>query len=189
MVTATRTRERKLISVPDEHPDTAYTRIPDAEAFGDADFLRAKDLESIATMMIDHYEGQFGHLRKFSIGYAWKRAGGASKGASTLGKTVKGSGLVRYFSQHDFIIWLAADHLREFNEGERGEAQIPATFWQVEALLYHELMHAEANEKEEPVYKGHDFEGFTKEITEYGAWDTSAKTMRIAFKQLEMDFD
>lgn len=187
MVTAVRGRERKLICVPDEHPDTAYTRIPDPEAFddpaSDGDFLRAKDIESIATALIDHYEAQFAHIRKMRVGYVWKRTGGASHGNNTLGKTVKSSGLARYFSGTNFVIWLAADHLRALN-GDNS----PATFWQVEALTYHELMHIAINEEEAPMLRGHDFEGFAKEITEYGPWDEAAEVMRIAYKQLELDF-
>lgn len=181
MVTATRGRERKLICVPDEHPDTAYPRIPVPDAFDDGDFLRAKDIEAIAALLIGHYEGQFAHLRKLSIGYAWKRTGGAPHGSRTLGKTVKASGLTRYFSGHDFIIWLAADHLREFNDDDN-----PATFWQVEAIVYHEMMHVAVDLNGAPILRAHDFEGFAKEVTEYGAWDETTIVMRRAFKQMEM---
>lgn len=182
MVTATRGKERKLICNPEEHPDTEYIRIPQPDDFGSvgADFLVAKDLTAIGVSLMDHYEAQFAHLRKLHIVYAWKRAGGASNGNSTLGKCIKSSGLTKFFSDSDFVIWLAADHLREVNRGNA------ATFWQIEALVYHEMMHAQVNDQGAPTMRGHDFEGFGKEISEYGAWDESAEIIRVAFKQLDL---
>lgn len=175
----TQKTERKLICVPDEDPDTVYTRIPVPDAFEEqgADFLRAKDIEAIASLLIDHYEGQFAHLRKLAIAYAWKRAGGSKHGSATLGKTVKSSGLTKCFSETDFVIWLGADNLRDME----------ATFWQVEAIVYHELNHIRV-EDDKPALRGHDFEGFTKEIEEYGAWSESREMMRVAFGQLPLAF-
>ena len=69
--------ERKLISSPEESPDAPYPTIPTSDRFEEkgADFLRAKDIEAVATLLIDEYEEDFGHLRGLKITYAWKANG------------------------------------------------------------------------------------------------------------------
>ena len=178
---APRKDNRKLISVPDEHPDTIFAPIPSPNDFEEqqSDFLRGKAIEAIATMQIDHYEAEFAHVRKLNIAYVWKRTGGGSKGQNTLGKCVKPSGLLKHFAGVDFVVWLAADHLRDMD----------ATFWQVEAVVFHQLKHAQIDEQARPSIRGHDFEGFAREIIEYGAWHQAAEELRTAFKQLAFDFN
>lgn len=186
---ATQAPERTLVSVPDEHPDTIYGRIPEPEVFedpgsSDGEFVKAKDLEAIAVRLIDHHEVRFEHLHKMRVAYLWKRAGGEQQGKARFGHTKKSAGLLRFFSGTDFVIWLAADHLRTLNPGDR-----PATFWQVEGMVYHELMHIGIDNKENPVLRGHDWQGFAEEIRRYGPWNEDAEMIRVAFKQLEMEFD
>lgn len=176
-------QRRTLISRPETNPDTPYDRIPDPGDFerDGMDFLRGKDIEAIAALLIEHYESQFAHLRHFRIGYLWKRSGGSKHGHPKLGQTQRTAGLVRFYGDVDFVIWLAADHLRAY-----GPMDEPATHWTVEAVVYHELMHVGATDDKAPAMRGHDFEGFAKEVTEYGSWDESAEVMRIAFEQLEL---
>lgn len=69
--------------------------------------------------------------------------------------------LARQYSEADFIIWLAADYLRNWHEaGKLSEREI-------EAMLYHELCHAGVNDKNEPKIWPHQFEGFLSELEEY----------------------
>ncbi len=184
--------ERKLISAPDESPDAPYPKIPAASEFEDrdADFLRAKDLEAMAVLLMDEYD-DLAPLRGLKIGFAWKRAGGGSNGTITLGKCVKASGLTRFYSDCDIVIWLAADHLRQMNEHPTPTAEegprLPATWWQVEAVMYHELKHPRVDEETgKSRLQGHDLEAFVDEIKEYGPWKESIEVMRAAFKQLPL---
>jgi len=170
-----RDKRRQLIAAPDQDPDGAYPRVPASDDFGGDDFLQAKDLEAVGELLIDHYEGQFAHLRKARISYLWKRKGGARAGKIIQGKTLASKGLVRHFGGFDFVIWLAADHLVE------------ATFFQIEAIVYHELNHIGFDEEEGVQLVGHDFEGFAKEVMEYGAWDERVKIMASAFRQMSLD--
>ena len=116
--------------------------------------------------------------RNVQLSVMWKRRGGKVAGQAVWGKTVKLSGLAKHFSGGDeFVIWIAADTLRDAR----------VTNYQLEALLYHELLHIDEIEDSDgnskAVLVGHQFEGFISEIEKYGAWRTSAKSLEQAFKQ------
>ena len=113
--------------------------------------------------------------------WIWKATGGKKGGQSTLGKCVVASGLVEFFGGCDWIIWLGADNCRLAEFGD----------YQIEALLYHELLHCELAEKgdtEIPAVRGHDFEGFGREIERYGFWRDSMERAKQAVQgRLDMD--
>ena len=148
-------------------------QIPTDRDFG-ADFLKADELQALGERIIhdklaDLDDGEL------IIDYAWKKKGGASGGNSILGKCVKLSGPARYFALGShFLVWLGADNCRTRHFDDR----------QVEALLYHELLHIVREEHEDEegnvvgvTYKtrGHDTELFNDEIKEYGLWRDSLK--------------
>lgn len=149
--------------------------IPTDRDFG-ADFLKAEALQSLGERIIqdklpDLDDGEL------IIDYAWKARGGASGGNSILGKCVKLSGPARYFALGShFLVWLGADNCRARNFNDQ----------QIEALLYHELLHIVREEKVDEegnllgiTYKtrGHDIELFYDEIKEYGLWRDSLKQL------------
>lgn len=138
---------------------------------GLADYKTASDLEPIAAALLQLPE--FEHLKQAAIVLLWKREGGQSKGHDKLGECIKTGNLVKYFSENTWVIWLAADHTRDNG----------LTYRQVEAALYHELMHAGVNEKGAPAVFGHDTECFSKEITRYGAWRGPLVVNQRAWKQ------
>lgn len=142
----------------------------------DADFLEAPALAERAERLIDEYpELQF--LGGEPIAYLWKRKGGASAGRSTLGKCVLSSGLMRYFSNTAWVIWIAADHVREMEFSDD----------QIEALVYHELLHCTLRgEDDRPAVRGHDFEAFRSEIRRYGTWKLDLKSAADAFHQIPL---
>jgi hypothetical protein len=125
------------------------------------------------------------HLPDFpecSIVYLWKAKGGAPGGNATMGKCLKLTGDKQFgFNGRDYEIWLAADHV----------AAMQFSNFQLEALLYHELLHVAKQEDEDGNIKlgvrGHDFEGFVPEIENYGFWDQSAAAIARAV-QLRLDF-
>ncbi|HZS02225.1 MAG TPA: putative metallopeptidase [Chloroflexota bacterium] len=149
-------REKRLIVGGD--PDERYP-VPVEGAF-QGDFLPAPELEQVAHALIRKHEMLDGGLGEENLTVLWKRKGGSSGGVPTLGKCAKLSGLARFFGHVEFVIWVAADHARA--EG--------LTRWQVEALVYHELLHAELDDEKGWTRRGHDVEVFAAELAEYGAW-------------------
>ena len=116
---------------------------------------------------------RFGHLRDREVVYLWKASGGKANGKLVLGKCQKAAGLVAHFSKADWVVWLSADHGRDLG----------LTRWQVEAALYHELLHAGQNEQTmEPAVYPHDAEMFRAEIEQYGLWKSDLRFVADCFQ-------
>lgn len=154
-------------------PDEAY-RVPNINA----EFELAPDLQDIANTLIVK---KFPDFPECAITYVWKGRGGSTNGAATLGKTVKATGLTGFFSKVDYVIWLAADHVYDEK----------MTRYQVEAALFHELCHIGFEEDEGDVtltMNPHDFEGFRREIEEYGFWKPDVAAIAVTVQgRLELD--
>jgi len=118
-------------------------------------------------------------IAEYSLAVVWKRQGGQKGGRSTLGKCTKPGGLTRFYSGHDWVIWVAADHAR----------QLKLDVHQVEALLYHELLHcALEGDPPVPAIVGHDVEAFLSEVEEYGLWKTDLAAAGTVFgRQLSLE--
>lgn len=162
---------------PDEHygpPAVGY--FADGEG-NELDFLPAPDLHLIASRIIGRYE-ELNHMAQYQIAYLWRRKGGTTHGANRLGACQKPSGMLAYFSEVDYVIWLAADHLAV------------ATRIQVEASIFHELLHAieqvDDDGNKTPTIAPHDCEMFGAEIARYGLWRGDLKQMSEAFRQLRL---
>lgn len=153
-------------------------RIPDEGEF-DGDFLSSVPLNDLAEELISQY-GELAHLADLRLRVYWEKQGGAKAGKAVLGKCTKPSGLLLYFSDLDFVIWLAADHCRDWN----------FTDHQLEALLYHELCHAgmELDKDEQPKYVilPHEVEMFTSEVERYGLWMDDLTRAKYAFDQVAL---
>lgn len=177
--------KKRLVVTGAGDPDAPYGKIPPKSRFEemDAKFIEAPDLEEIIEALISTHESMFGHIAGMEVKALWKAEGGDRNGNATLGKCVKPSGLAKYFGDCDFVIWLAADHLRELNAGD------PATALQVEGLCFHELKHCASTDKGAPAIQGHDFEGFADEVLQYGAFRPGVRYMAAAFRQLPLDID
>lgn len=135
------------------------TMIPSPTEFDGNDFLYTAGLQEMGMGLISQWpELQF--LADFEIRFLWKAKGGKSGGNMTMGKCVLASGLVEHFSGVDWIVWLGADNCRMAELNDEG----------VEAVVYHELLHCDltGEEADNPAVRGHDFEGFAKEIERYG---------------------
>lgn len=150
----------------------------------DTEFLVADDLAALGAVLIDTKPALAG-LQGFRISYLWKKSGGSTGGKMVLGKCSKTPPMVRAYRASTFTIWLAADHAREFH----------LTQLQLEALLYHELCHADLEEVENektgeitirPRVLAHDVEMFHSEIEEYGLWTSELKRAKDTFEQAEM---
>lgn len=160
----------------DEYP------VPSAETFVDEegralDYLPAGDLEEIADLLIAAHADILHPLTDWRIKYLWRKEGGATNGAAVLGKCQKASGLVRYWADADFVIWLAADHLRDNR----------FTRYQVESLLFHELMHVEIDIADGKAgLRPHDAELFVEELIRYGLWAPDLRRVADAVRQLPL---
>lgn len=171
-----------------QEPRAWRVTAPSQGRFEGADFLQAPELERLVRDLVERHPA-FSHLRDARFKVLWKRKGGAGKGKATLGKTQKPSGMLAYFAEFDFVIWVAADHVK----GHQFSQQ------QIEALVYHELCHCgwEENEDDEAVALGapegryvvepHDVESFAAEIRTYGLWKQDLQEMGEAVRQLRLD--
>lgn len=149
--------------------------VPHDSKFEDEQFIDDIQLDDIGEDLISSYD-DFSEIAGARILYLWKQKGGKSNGRETLGKCQKPSGLLAHYSNADFVIWLAADHCRDY--GLNGQ--------QIRALIFHELKHAGYDpETGQYTTVSHDFEGFAREIEEFGLWDANAKRMAAAFKSVE----
>lgn len=168
MVRAAQNTQRRIVSLTD---------IPSNERFGDQDFLPAPELYAVCVELINRFESQLSHLSNIALEVLWKKEGGKSKGREVWGRTQQASGLVAYYSEQAFIIWIAADHTA-------AQFFTDAMF---QALLFHEMSHISWDPEEGKCsLRGHDFEGFVSELAAFGAWDLNLKTMASQAQQLDL---
>jgi hypothetical protein len=155
-------------------------RPPELADFGSSDFMAADELQAIGAGLIDRHDN-FSHLVNAEITYLWKKKGGQSGSRATLGKCQKPSGLLLHFAACDFVVWVAADHA----------LALELTAEQLQALLFHELCHAQRETDEQGfsqfVVVKHDVEAFTLEIKRYGLWKEDLREMGAAVRQLRLD--
>lgn len=163
--------EAEVFPVPD---DSLFDAIG-AEFYGDP------VLDRLGAEVINRYMDHFGFILNFNFGvsFLWKRKGGNSKRRLVLGKCTKPGPMLRHFmrvaeDESGFVIWIAADHARG-----------RLTHKQMEALMFHELKHIGTDEKNNPILRGHDFEGFASEIAIFGAWSSDITVIAQAFQAHE----
>jgi len=158
---------------------TPYDLVPDPEDFDreESDYLAAEDLEIIASRLIAERD-QVRFAGKFRILYRWRREAPVTRGNVTMGACNRTTGLLAHFAEADYVIWLAADAARDYK----------LTPSQVEALLFHELLHVIPNVEGKPSLRGHDAECFAAEIEAYGLWFSHLKRIGEAV-QLSMGLD
>lgn len=171
---------------------TARTPLPGQTTEGQpifTDFIAAPELQRIAERLIK--DGPASHLDdgELKIDYRWKHRGGSHAGKAVMGRCVKLSGPARHYAGGaHFLIWLAADVC----EVEGFDAR------QIEALLFHELLQIEREEKtdkfDNPITVYHkawmDFDGFYAELREYGAWSRDLQRLEETVRQLPLfDYD
>lgn len=143
--------------------------VPHPDEFAGGEFLEDERLDELLEQVIDAYP-EFEWLSGFRLRILWKRKG------SKLGVCSAASGLVRYFGKVDFVILLSANQVRERQFRPR----------QIEALVYHELLHCdEKGDERRPAIGEHDLEVFAGELKHYGAWRPPIEAMRRPFRELE----
>jgi hypothetical protein len=144
--------------------------IPQDIAFKGKLYLEAPELANIAEGLI----GQHGFLEELAhcdIRWYWKRKTGVSKGRVKIGFMKRASDLLGHFTGADFIGWLSATTLRNGRFGDE----------QVEAAVFHQLLHIGGDDKGNWIFVPHDFEGFAQEVRHYGTWTEGLKLGGTAF--------
>lgn len=156
----------------DLHTDTIT--IPGEDDFFEEEEYRASpELTDLGRRLIESCE-ELAHLGRTPINYVWRKEGGETAGKAVLGKCTKLSGYARYLSEADFLIALSADHCRTFGLTTR----------QIEALMFHELLHATHDVKTgKPKIRPHDVEAFLPEIARYGLWTSELKETSDVMRQ------
>lgn len=139
--------------------------IPPKEELKGKPFIPAPGIANLADHVIDKHSDVLGPLADFSVDYLWKSRGGSSHGKPRFAGTTQASALVRFYSDKHFIVWFAADHLRDL--------KVPLTEEQYEALLFRELLKIGQQENTgSPLIKGYDVQTFHAEMERYGAWES-----------------
>lgn len=160
-------------------------RVPDEADFDGGDYLSDAGLDGLLSELVGRYP-RLGVIEEHGINVSvlWKRKGGKKQGCPTFAKCQKPSGLLAHFCTSDFVIWLAADHIKEAEY----------TSAQVEKLLYHEARHIGWDEGDpedpdavgKPAIVGHDIELFLGEVEDTGAWEHFRQALGRDFQQTGM---
>lgn len=157
----------KTRPAPDEAPSAP---IPDwLDDFPeDEGFLASAELTALGAHVIAKHP-ELNWLAEWRVDFLWKAEGGESKGNATLGRCTTAKSLLKHYSRAHWIIWLAADHL--------GRAEF--TDRQVEAVLYHELLHCRLGgiTGDIPSVRGHDAEIFYGEVVRYGLYEPGLESL------------
>ena len=152
--------------------------VPPESAFeenGYAGFLPAPDLKRLADRLIPNHELPIAGAT--NVIYLWRAEGGKHKGQPVYAKIQAPSGLLEHFSRADFVLWVAADHLR----ARKASARF------VEAVLHHELLHVTEDEKGNLVLQGHGFEGFLREVELYADVVEELQAIVHTVRQMSLD--
>lgn len=160
-----------------EGEPTAFA-VPDDIAFTGRFYLDAPELERIARDLIARHPS-FAEIGACEIQYFWRRKTGVSAGRVTIGLLKRASDLLGHFSGADYILWLSATTARDGKFSAR----------QVEAAVFHQLCHISTDDHGNYIKLPHDFEGFAREITEYGPWTSDLVAGGRAFlaaRQLDL---
>jgi hypothetical protein len=166
-------------TVTDDEPRFSGAGADDSEASGlvpnDSDFhgklyRDAPELANIAEELIQRH-GFLEDLEHCDVRWYWKRKTGVSKGRVKIGFMKRASDLLGHFSGADFIGWLSATTARDGK----------FTSEQVEAAVFHQLLHIGSDDKGNWIFMPHDFEGFGQEVRHYGTWTEGLKLGGTAF--------
>jgi hypothetical protein len=156
-----------------EGDTTGLYPVPADEAFKGGDWYDGGDVAGIALNLRERFPELLGFHKTLSMHFLWKR-----KGGKAMGMCVRVGGTAKAFAPGtDFLIWLAADHCRETR----------LSAYQIEALTFHELLHVALSPKGKPALRKHDWEGFRREIVEYGMWLPDVQAIGEAFQQLRLE--
>lgn len=192
MSTTTMTEREAAVVFPEDviEDEPTLIWIPSDSDFEaeEVDYLPAPEIEALADRL-RATKSHFADIRGYRIAYWWKRKGGTAGGKCVMGKCQKTPPLAKAHKRSTWTIWLAADHLRDFRFTNR----------QLEALVFHELLHAALKEVEvkdkdtgetdteyRPAIVGHDLEMFHAEVLEYGLWTRELERARSLFEQAEL---
>lgn len=179
------TRRRELVDggdpdapaqIPPQHSNRFHSRdgLP-------REYAEGGDIREIAETLIERC-AELDALGGVDIRYLWRKKGRKKGGRLTLGTCQKLSGLARYgLGGGEFLIILDAENCELHN----------LTAWQLEALVFHELLHIAPPDEDDPTSQyelvGHEFEGFGAELRRYGLWHRDARRIAPAFEQARLE--
>lgn len=170
--TAEKPQTKKLIAGGD--PDAPFNPPTEEQFVNEAgekvEFLEADSLQRIASLLVER-RPSLGVVRNFNVIYAWRRKGGSLHGLQRYGKTERLGALDKWLGEHDFVVWLAADHLNG------------ATAWKVEAELFTAMCAIGATPKGLPTLNYPDFSNYHAVVQEYGS--KVREEIRVLAEQLK----
>lgn len=140
--------------------------VPSDSSFNGKPYRDAPELANIAERLIGEH-GFLNELVNCDVRWYWKRKTGVSKGRVKVGFMKRASDLIGHFTGADFIGWLSATTARDGKFTDR----------QVEAAVFHQLLHIGTDDNGNWIFEPHDFEGFAAEVRHYGTWSSDLKSM------------
>lgn len=144
--------------------------VPQDVAFQKRQFKPAPELANVAETLIGRH-GFLEQLEACELEFKWQRLGTNSQGKRSIGAMKRVSGVWADYCSAQFVVYLAADTARLAKFTDR----------QVEAALFHQLLHIGKDKKGNWIRVGHDFEGFGTEVRHYGPWTEDLKIGGQAF--------
>ena len=154
----------------DDYQQASLFLVPSDAAFNGKLYREAPELANIAERLIGEH-GFLGQLEHCDIRWYWKRKTGVSKGRVKIGYCKRASDLLGHFTGADFLIWLSATTARDGKFTDR----------QVEAAVFHQLLHIGSDDNGNWIFSPHDFEGFAQEVRVFGTWTEGLKLGGTAF--------
>jgi len=158
-------------------------RVPSEDAFNGADFLESDELTALFVDVVDSYDRLRDIIAEHEIDVLalWKRKGGLASGLPVYGRCVKTGGLLSYFAERPFVIWLAADHI----------ASADWTVEQIRRQVYHLSRFIGWREPNDTAEDGEgravklrpELMVFEGEVSDTGAWESFRKRVGSEFRQ------
>lgn len=141
-------------------------KVPADEVFAEAgsEYLEAPELEAIGKALIDG-DFELGALVNREVLYFWKHTSGTSRGKGIMGRLEVPGQLFRKYKPASYVLWISADRVRKENY----------TPMQMQAQVYHLLLHAEIKMNGKAGLTGPTILAFPEEIEKFGAWQNDLR--------------
>ena len=148
--------------------------LPDIEEFY-GEFLPDESLDALLAAIRGHFHA-FDRFRGLNIKIFWQNDAGKEEGRIKIGSSSKQNSITRYLANVDWVIFV----------NHKAAAQYGLTNWQMEACVFHQLMHIEVEHEGDAIKlktHPHDIGLFHAEVINYGAWYFDLKNTARSFEQ------
>lgn len=142
--------------------------------FGSGEYVEAPDLQAMAVLLINQ-DAALSAAADWDIAYLWKKEGGKAGDQPRMADVIKPSGLLRYATQDDFMVWLAADHCAKMTRNE------------IEQIVFRQLLRVGKTKDGDRTLRDYEFRGFIAELRKYGHNARELGPVAEALSQMGLD--